>query len=113
MVKFVSILISVVSFNFVVSFTTIKNESQPSEVTIEFSNTAVAIEGGQPVYEKGTKVWISNPQKESIELHVNEKVKEVSEEKVDISKIIALEEGTYTLMVSTVEEDKVFGFTIQ
>ncbi len=113
MIKFVTILASVVSFNFVVSFTTTSIESQPSEVTIEFSDTAVAIEGGQPVFQKGTKVWVSNPKKENIQLHLNEKEKEVNEEKVDLSKITNLEEGTYTLVVTTEIEEKVFGFTIQ
>ena len=113
MIKFVTILTSVVSFNFVVSFTPTSTESQPSEVAIEFSNMAVAIESGQPVFRKGTKVWVSNPQKKNMQLYLNEEEKEVNEEKVDLSQITNLKEGTYTLVVNTKVEEKVFGFTIQ
>lgn len=111
MVKFVAILISVVSVNFYVSMTTIDN--QPQELAIEFSDDAVAIESGQPVFKKGTKIWVSNPQKEEIKLYLNEEEKEMSDEKVDLSEITNLEEGTYTLVVNTNTEEKVFGFTIQ
>lgn len=110
MIKFVAILLSVVGFNFVVSFTT---SSQPQELEVEFSNSAVAIESGQPVFSKGTKVWISNPKKEEIKLYLNEEEKEINEEKIDLSKITSLEEGTYTLVVNTNADEKVFGFTIQ
>ena len=112
MLKFVTVLASVVSLNFVVSLTTTTIESQQSEVAIEFSNTAVAIESGQPVFRKGTKVWVSNPQKEKIQLYLNEKEKEISDKKVDLSKITNLNEGTYTLVINTNAEEKVFGFTI-
>ena len=113
MIKFITILTSVVSFNFVVSFTATSTESQPSEVAIEFSKSAVAIESGQPVFQKGTKVWVSNPQKENVQLFLNEEVKEISDKKVDLSKITNLKEGTYTLVLNTKKEEKIFGFTIQ
>lgn len=113
MIKLVSILISVVSFNFVVSFNTTMAESQPQEVEIQFSDKAVAIESGQPVFTKGTKIWLSNPKKEEIKVYLNENEKEVNSEKLDLSEITNLNEGTYTLVVNTVKEEKVFGFTIQ
>ncbi len=112
MIKFVAILLSVVGFNFVVSFTTTEN-TQPRELEVEFSNQAVAIESGQPVFTKGTKVWITNPKKEEIKLYLNEEEKEISEAKIDLSQITNLEEGTYTLVVNTNSDEKVFGFTIQ
>lgn len=110
MIKFVSILLSVYSFNFVVSYSTI---NQPSDVDIEFSDKAVAVESGQPVFNKGTKVWLSNPKKQEIKLFLNEEVKEINGIKVDLSEITNLNEGTYTLVVNTNSEEKVFGFTIQ
>ncbi|MEQ8907434.1 hypothetical protein [Ekhidna sp.] len=113
MIKFISILISVVSVNFYVSYNTTKAESQPQEVDIEFSDKAVAIESGQPVFTKGTKIWISNPQKEAIKLYLNEEEKEINSEKVELSEIAKLNEGTYTLVVNTTKEEKIFGFTIQ
>ena len=111
MIKFITILCSVVSLNFLVSFTTMKN--QPLEVAIEFSDEAVAVESGQPVFNKGTKVWLTNPKKESIKVFLNEEEKEINSEKVDLSDITNLNEGTYTLVINTTAEEKVFGFTIQ
>ncbi|MEP1970793.1 hypothetical protein [Ekhidna sp.] len=105
-----SILLSVFSFNFVVSYSSIK---QPSDVAIEFSKKAVSVESGQPVFTKGTKVWLSNPRKQEIKIYLNEEVKEINGVKVDLSKITNLNEGTYTLVVNTKSEEKVFGFTIQ
>ncbi|WP_436517221.1 hypothetical protein [Ekhidna sp. To15] len=110
MIKFVSILVSVFSFNFVVSYST---ADQPSDVALEFSDKAVAVESGQPVFTKGTKVWLTNPQKQEIKLYLNEEVKEINGVKVDLSKITNLSEGTYTVVVNTVTEEKIFGFTIQ
>ncbi|WP_420318281.1 hypothetical protein [Ekhidna sp.] len=113
MIKLVFILISVVSFNFVVSFGTTKAENQPQEVEIKFSDKAVAIESGQPVFAKGTKIWLSNPQKEEIKLFLNEEERKVNSKKVELSEIAKLDEGTYTLVVNTSNDEKVFGFTIQ
>lgn len=110
MIKFVSILISVFSFNFVVSYSTV---DQPSDVALEFSDNAVAVESGQPVFTKGTKVWLSNPQKQEIKLFLNEEVKEINGVKVDLSQITNLDEGTYTVVINTTTEEKIFGFTIQ
>ena len=110
MVKFVTILLSVFSFNFVVSYSSIP---QPADVVLEFSDKAIAFESGQPVFSKGTKVWLSNPAKKEIKLYLNEEVKEINGVKVDLSKITKLNEGTYTLVVNTSSEEKTFGFTIQ
>ncbi|WP_425392329.1 hypothetical protein [Ekhidna sp.] len=113
MIKLVSILISVVSFNFVVSFGTTKAENQPQDVEIQFGDKAVAIESGQPVFNKGTKIWLSNPKKEEIKIFLNEAEKEIRSKKVELSEITKLDEGTYTLVVNTKNDEKVFGFTIQ
>lgn len=110
MIKFISILLSVYSFNFVVSYSTL---DQPSDVEIEFSEKAVAVESGQPVYAEGTKIWLSNPQQKEIKLFLNEEVKEINGVKVDLSEITRLKAGTYTLVVNTQLEEKTFGFTIQ
>ncbi|MEO9873122.1 hypothetical protein [Ekhidna sp.] len=109
MIKFVSVLASVVSINFLVAFTT----TTSPEVELEFSNQAIAIESGQPVFSKDTKVWVSNPRKEELKLYINEVEKEISEGKVDLADITNLNEGTYTLIVNSKTEEKVFGFTIQ
>ncbi|SNT36352.1 hypothetical protein SAMN05421640_3561 [Ekhidna lutea] len=113
MIKFVLILVSVVSFNFVVSYTTTMENTQPNEVAVVFSDEAVAIESGQPVFTKGTKIWVTNPNKEDIKVYLNEKEDKISDEKVDLSQITNLNEGTYTLVLNTDSEEKVFGFTIQ
>jgi methionine-rich copper-binding protein CopC len=103
----------VVSVNFYVSYNTTKAENQPQEVDLEFSDDAVAIESGQPVFTKDTKIWLSNPLKEEIKLYLNEEEKETNSEKVELSEITNLSEGTYTLVVNTNTNEKVFGFTIQ
>lgn len=110
MVKFITVLLSVYSFNFFICFNAI---DQPADVALQFSEKAIAVESGQPVYEMGTKVWISNPQKEEIKLFLNEEVKEINGTKVDLSEITNLGTGTYTLIVNTVSDEKTFGFTIQ
>ncbi|MEP1032764.1 hypothetical protein [Ekhidna sp.] len=110
MIKFVSILLSVFSFNFVVSYGTV---NQPSDVAIEFSEKAVAVESGQPVFTKGTKVWLSNPKNQEIKIYLNEEEKEINGIMVDLSEITNLNEGTYTLVVNTNTDEKIFGFTIQ
>lgn len=110
MIKFITVLLSVYSFNFLISFNT---TSQPSDVALQFSDKAIAVESGQPVYEMGTKVWISNPQKKEIKLFLNEEVKEINGVKVDLSEITNLKTGTYTVIVNTVSDEKTFGFTIQ
>lgn len=110
MIKFVAILLSVFSFNFVVSYNSV---NQPSDVNLEFSEKAVAVESGQPVFAEGTKVWLSNPTKKEIKVFLNEEVKEINGVKVDLSEITNLEKGTYTLVVNTTTDEKIFGFTIQ
>lgn len=113
MIKFVLILVSVLCFNFIISYTNVEAEAQPKEVAIAFSDPAIAIESGQPVYAKGTKVWLSNPLNEDMKLFINEEVKEVKDAKVDLNEITHLVEGTYTLVVNTQSGEKVYGFTIQ
>jgi len=112
MIKFVSIVISVMSLNYTASLTPIG--TQLEDVEVEFSEKAIGIESGQPIFPKNTKIWVSNPKKEKIKLFINDEEKEVKDEKVEIT---GLKEGTYTLMIvaseETSDEKKTVGFTIQ
>ena len=108
MSKFVVILIGVVSLNFALSFAMI-DDHQKTEVDLSFSEKAVAIESGQPVYKEGTRIWLSNPQKEEIKIHLNETFKKLNISQVDLSQITHLKKGTYTLIVDTAKEEKTFG----
>lgn len=112
MLKFVSVLSSVVMLNFLFAFSS-TGSSQSEEVDLSFSKSAVAIESGQPVYNEGTKIWISNPMKKEINIYLNEEVKKLNASKVELSQITKLQEGTYTLVINTNQEEKTFGFTIQ
>ena len=113
MLKFVFILCSVFSVNFLVSYNASVASSQPGDVVIQFSETAIAIESGQPVYAKGTKIWLSNPAKEEMKIYLNEQEKEMNAGKIELSEITNLNEGTYTLVVNTNSDERIFGFTIQ
>lgn len=106
MIKFVSILISVLSLNFMVSYTA----AQPEGIGVEFSKKAIGVESGQPVFSKDTKVLISNPTKDKIKLYLNEDEKEIDTNKIELNE---LAEGTYTLVVVSKKEESIFGFTIQ
>ena len=117
MIKLISILLSVMSLNFVVSYTAAE-KAQHDDVDLEFSKNAIGIESGQPVFSSDTKVWVSKSGTEKVKLYINEEEKEISENKVELSQLTELKEGTYTLVVVTTDEsnnttESVFGFTIQ
>lgn len=114
MIKFVSILISVLSLNFMVSYTAAEG-TQPEGIMVEFSKKAVGIESGQPVFTKDTKVLLSNPAEEKYTLYINENEKEIDKKRLEIGN---LEKGTYTIMIvsnkkSEKDSKKTIGFTIQ
>ena len=117
MTKLISLLVSVVSLNFMVAYTAL-DENQPNAVDLEFSNNAIGIESGQPVFSSNTKVWVSNPGKKKVKLYINEEEKEISESKIELSEITTLAKGTYTLVVISEDDtnstsESFFGFTIQ
>ncbi len=92
----------------------IKNTIQIEEVIVEFSEKAIGIESGQPIFAQSTKIWVSNPTKEDYWMYINEEQKELTKEKVEITD---LEPGTYTLMIlpteESTEEKRTIGFTIK
>ena len=112
MIKFVSILISVMSLNFMMSYTTAS--TQIDEVEVAFSNKAIAIESGQPVFTQDTKIMVSYAGSEKVKIYINDKEQELKDEQVEIS---GLEQGTYTLMFVAAEQEennvRTVGFTIQ
>lgn len=117
MIKFISILVSAMSLNFMVSYSATEG-GQPIGVALEFSNNAIGIESGQPVFSTDTKVWISNPSKEQVKLYLNEMEKEANESKIELSEMTEMKEGTYTLIVIGKDDqdnrtESTFGFTIQ
>lgn len=114
MIRLVLILTSVVSLDFAVSFKATESKEVQESTELIFSNDAIAVESGQPVYPKDTKVWISTIENmEEIKLQVNEREAVVkNEKKIDLSKVITLESGTYTLVVND-RQESTFGFTIE
>lgn len=110
MLKFVSILVMMVSMGF---GSPVSDNSQIEEVMVEFSEKALGIESGQPIFSKETKITVSNTTETEIKLYINDDEKEMMEKKVEIS---GLESGTYTLMIvdaKKTEEKRTVGFTIQ
>lgn len=109
MIKLVSILAPVFLLNVFDPYGTLPT----LEASVEFSNPAIRIESGQPVFTKDTHVWISNPKQEVLKLYINEEEKETQEAKIELSDLTDLKEGTYTVVLHAKEDEKVFGFTIQ
>lgn len=110
MIKSIILIVSSLSL----SLNAIENSSQIENVEVEFSNKAIGIESGQPIFTEDTKVWVSNPTDEKFKLFINEDEKEMAEKKVEIA---GLSKGTYTLMIVGTDrnegEKKTIGFTIQ
>lgn len=112
MLKFVFILISAGLLE-LGSPSSNANNTQIDEVKVEFSESAIGIESGQPIFSKGIKVWVSNPTEVDFNLYINDEEKVMNEKKIEIKD---LESGTYTIMIvdaRKTEEKRTVGFTIQ
>lgn len=99
-------------------FGTSIDDSAKSATTIpsmEFSKPAAEFESGQPVFPKGTKAFIRNLSSAKSRVVINDKVDKVlALKRVDVSKLVDLSEGTYTVIIETpTGETETFGFTIK
>ncbi|MDE0472375.1 MAG: hypothetical protein OXH57_10580 [Ekhidna sp.] len=115
MTKFITFTIAVflIGTIFLLSSNAAEGKSQIEHVEVGFSNRAVGVESGQPIFTKDTKVWISNPTEKAIKLYLNKYEREVKSKELELS---GLDAGTYTLMIVAEEDEaekKVVGFTIQ
>lgn len=83
--------------------------------SIEFSEPAAEFESGQPVFPKGTKAYLRNLPAKNSRVIINDQVDKVLDSKlVEVSKLIKLSEGTYTVMIESPDGRKeTFGFTIK
>ncbi|MEO9482269.1 MAG: hypothetical protein ABJG47_02440 [Ekhidna sp.] len=83
--------------------------------SIEFSKPAAEFESGQPVYPKGTKAFLRNLTTDKSRVVINDKVDEIlKSQRVDVSRLVDLSEGTYTVMIESPNGSKeTFGFTIK
>lgn len=83
--------------------------------SIEFSQPAAEFESGQPVYPKGTKAILRNIPANKARVMINDKVDKVlATKRVDVSKLVELSEGTYTVVIETPNgQSETFGFTIK
>ena len=98
---------------FLLSSNAAEGNGQVENVVVGFSNQAIGVENGQPIFTKDTKVSISNPTEKEIKLYLNKYEREVKSKKLELS---GLDAGTYTLMIVAEEDEgerKVVGFTIQ
>ncbi len=82
---------------------------------IEFSKPAAEYESGQPVFPKGTKAILRNLPSDNSRVMINDKVDRVlTSKRVDVSKLVELAEGTYTVVIETSNgKREIFGFTIK
>ena len=83
--------------------------------SIEFSKPASDFESGQPVFPKGTKAFLRNLPSDKSRVMINDEVDKVLDAKrVDVSKLVELSEGTYTIVIETSNgKSEFFGFTIK
>lgn len=95
--------------------TTERTKSYETLPSIEFSKPAADFESGQPVFPKGTKAFIKNLSSISSRVTINDQVDQVlMTQRVDVSKLVELSEGTYTVIVeSSNGVNETFGFTIK
>ncbi|WP_436517659.1 hypothetical protein [Ekhidna sp. To15] len=109
MIKY-TLILSLVFFG--TSFDSTNATELPS---IEFSKPAAEFESGQPVFPKGTKAILRNLPAEKARVMINDQVDRVLDaQNVDISKLVKLSEGTYTIVVETSNgQSEIFGFTIK
>ena len=111
MLKFVSIIISIVFLE--LGDTSAPINYQLDEVKVEFSERAIGIESGQPIFSRDTKVTVSNPTDTEIKLYINDEEKQMNDRTIEIS---GLKSDTYTIMImdaEKTEEKRTVGFTIQ
>lgn len=83
--------------------------------SIEFSSPASKFESGQPVFPKGTKAILKNLTCKESRVVINDKVDQIlSTDKIQVSDLVNLSEGTYTVIVEMPNGTKeTFGFTIK
>lgn len=111
MIKFVSIVSMLLLSEF--GYNSENTGVQINEVKVEFSEKALGIESGQPIYSEKTIVWVSNPTETEMKIFINEEEKLMNDKRVEIS---GLDRGTYTLMIINSDDEKekrTVGFTIQ
>lgn len=83
--------------------------------SVEFTEKAIDFESGQPVFPKGTSVIVRDLPTSKSRVVINETVDLiVNENQVDVSSLLDLTEGTYTVMIASENgNDETFGFTIK
>ncbi len=119
MIKFVVLLTSAITFNFTISFGELIGLSQsekPQAVQLQFSESPIGVESGQPVYPVKTKVFVKSLEEKEFTISVNGSAEFVENgSKVDISRFINPIADTYTVVVEAKDDEeslhKVFGFS--
>lgn len=81
---------------------------------IEFSNSAIDFESGQPVFSEETQAILNTKGAGSVRVIINDSVdKKISKKQVDLSSLIDFSEGTYTVIVKGKDFEEAYGFTIR
>lgn len=81
---------------------------------IEFSNSAIDFESGQPVFSKKTNAILNVQGGGSVRVIINDAVDaKVTKKQINLSSLIEFSEGTYTVVVKGEDFEEAFGFTIR
>ncbi|WP_425392749.1 hypothetical protein [Ekhidna sp.] len=82
--------------------------------SIEFSQSAIDFESGQPVFTDETKAILKTANLEDVRVVINDQVDLITNsDKIEISSLIELSEGTYTVLLQGKDYEETFGFTIR
>ena len=111
MMKFTLIITLIFSNGFLAK--ELENTELPP--SIEFSKPALEFESGQPVFPVGTEAYLRNLPSSESRVVINDKVDKIlTNSRVEVSKLVKLSEGTYTVLVELQDgKNETFGFTIK
>lgn len=81
---------------------------------IEFSQTAIDFESGQPVFSTQTSAVLNVQRHGSVRVIINDAVDTtITKKEIDLSSLVDLSEGTYTILILGKGYQETFGFTIR
>lgn len=91
-----------------------KKAVTPDFPSIEFSNSAIGFESGQPVFSSKTSIILNTKSSEDVRVIINDEVDtKISTNTIDLTSLVYLSEGTYTILIQGDRYEEAFGFTIK
>ncbi|WP_420317824.1 hypothetical protein [Ekhidna sp.] len=94
--------------------TSVTETSKKPLPSIEFSQSAIDFESGQPVFKDETTAILKTASLEEVRVVINDQVDFVTNsENIELSSLIKFSEGTYTVLIQGKDYEETFGFTIR